>query len=339
MVGNISARLWPGVIGLSSSVVRNLKSGIPWVIVAKFSVLVLVTASLFLFMACAQKPVRQRIDFLAREPLESSLPIDPSKVTLRVAVAGVLSPSETVKSYSQLMSYLGQSLHQPVEMVQRRTYAEINDLVRSRYVAFAFVCSGAYVAGYEEFGMELLVAPQINGETVYYSYIIVPANSEANELKDLKGKSFAFTDPMSNSGKLAPTYMLYQLGETPGSFFKRYVFTYSHDNSIKAVAEGLVDGAAVDSLVYDYIITHQPNIGIRTKIITKSSPFGIPPVVVHPALNQEIKAELRGLLLSMHQDEAGKEIIRNLATDRFVRASDHDYDSIRTMVKAVGWQK
>ena len=154
---------------------------------------------------------------------------------------------------------------------------------------------------------------------------------------DLRGKSFAFTDPLSNSGRLAPTYRLYQMEETPDSFFGKYIFTYSHDNSVRAVADNLVDGAAVDSLVYDYLISHEPDIKTKTRIITRSGPFGIPPVVVNPALNQEIKARLRGLFLDMRQDKTGREILDDLPIDRFVIGNDNAYDIIREMVSQVGW--
>ena len=48
---------------------------------------------------------------------------------LRVAVAAVISPRGNVDSYTPLLTYLGQKLNRPVEMVQRRTYAEVNDLL------------------------------------------------------------------------------------------------------------------------------------------------------------------------------------------------------------------
>jgi phosphonate transport system substrate-binding protein len=193
------------------------------------------------------------------------------------------------------------------------------------------------VLGNEEFGMELLVVPEVNGETVYYSYIIVPAESSIGSLEDLKGKTFAFSDPLSNSGRLAPTYTLHQMGETPDSFFEKYIFTYSHDKSIRAVAEKIVHGAAVDSLVYNYIMVNEPPIGAKTKIIRQSSPFGIPPVVVHPMLDQEIKARLRGLFLNMEQDEAGREILNGIMIDRFVLGSDFSYETIRSRARELGW--
>lgn len=297
--------------------------------------LVFVLLSIFI-LGCQPEPEYEKIDFSKLEPAKTA-PLESSEVVLRVAFAGVISPTETIKSYSQLVSYLGQALHRPVEMVQRRTYAEINDLVKSQYVDLAFVCSLPYVIGNDEFGMELLVVPEMGGETVYYSYIIVPADSRADSLADLEGKTFAFTDPLSNSGRLAPTYRLYQMEGTPDSFFEKYIFTYSHDNSIRAVAEGLVDGGGVDSLVYDYIVNNEPEIGTRTKVIEKSPPFGIPPVVVHPVLNQEIKARLRGLFLNMDQDEAGKAVLDGLAIDRFVLGSDTSYDMVRYMLSELGW--
>ncbi len=185
--------------------------------------------------------------------------------------------------------------------------------------------------------MELLVVPEVKGATVYYSYIIVPSNSEVENLEDLRGEVFAFTDPLSNSGRLAPTYMLKQIGETPDSFFDKYIFTFSHDNSIKAVTQKLVDGAAVDSLVYEYMIRNQPDVGVKTRIIHKSRPYGIPPVITHPALDPEIKARLRGLLLNMNQDEKGQEILNSLMIDRFVLGDDASYDTIRQMKYELRW--
>ena len=84
---------------------------------------------------------------------------------------------------------------------------------------------------------------------MYHSYFIVNTNSSIQSFDALKGKTFAFTDPHSNTGCLVPTYVLAKRGETPDSFFKEAFFNNSHDNSIKAVAQGLSDGAAVDSLI------------------------------------------------------------------------------------------
>jgi len=179
--------------------------------------------------------------------------------------------------------------------------------------------------------MELLVAPQVHGETVYCAYIIAHKDSPFLRLEDLEGKTFAFTDPDSNTGKIVPTYMLNKIGKAPESFFKKFTYTYSHDNSIKAVADKVVDGASVDSLIYDYLELIHPEITAQTKVIAKSPPYGIPPIVVNPALRPQLKEGIRGILLNMHNDEKGRAILKGILIDRFVPVEDSLYDSAREM--------
>lgn len=256
---------------------------------------------------------------------------------LRVAVAAILSPQTTTHGYDRLVAYLTSQLNRPVRLLQRATYAETNELVRTRQVDLAFVCTGPYIQGHKQFGMELLAVPQIAGQTTYRSYIIVPANSPAQTVDDLRGHVFAFTDPLSLSGYLVPLYLLATENKgTPDTYFSRTLFTYSHENSIKAVAEGWVDGAAVDSLVYDATVAEKPDYGRKTRVIWASIPYGAPPVVVHPALDAATKDELRRLLLHMHETEEGRNALAPLGVDRFVPADDRLYDSARATIDALG---
>jgi phosphonate transport system substrate-binding protein len=257
--------------------------------------------------------------------------------SIRVAIAGVISPTKTLEDYKELLTFLGGQLDRQVVFSLKPTYSEINALIQGEFVDLGFVCSLPYVLGNEDFGAELLVAPQLDGETVYYSYLIVPMDSLASELADLRGASFAFTDPISNSGHLAPSYQLFLIDETSVSFFSRHIFTYSHDNSILAVAEKLVDGAAVDSLVYDQMAKDDPEIAARTRIIARWGPYGIPPVIVNPTLDPDLKQQLRDLLLDVHNSEEGRQILDSLGIDKFVIVPDSNYDSIREMKEAVEW--
>jgi phosphonate transport system substrate-binding protein len=251
--------------------------------------------------------------------------------TLRIAVGGMITPKAGFGYYRQFLDYIGDKLAMPVEFVDRDNYAEINSLVKTGGVDVAFVCGGPYVEGHEEFGMELLAAPQAYGGLVYYSYIIVGKDSKVASLRELRGRGFAFTDPLSNTGALVPTYLLAKMGETPASFFGKQVFTQSHDKSIKAVAQGIVDGAAVDSLIWEYLNRTDPEFTSRTKIIQKSSPYGIPPVVVRKDLDQRLKQRLREVFLNAHQDEKGRTLLGGMMIDKFVPIKDSAYDSIRDM--------
>lgn len=257
-------------------------------------------------------------------------------VPLRVSVAAVVSPQGTAESYQLLLDYLGETLDRPIELVQRRTYQETNDLIESGAVDVAFVCTSAYIIGHDQFGMELLAGPKVRGESVYYSLLIVPSSSSAKTLQDLQSKVFAFTDPISYSGRVYPTYLVQELGQTPDSFFSRTFFTYSHDEAIYAVADGLADGAAVDSLVYDFALERDPTLAERIRVIHRSPPFGIPPVVVSPNVRPQQKALLREVLLTMHETQQGREALQALGLERFVLIEDNTYDSARQIIEIVG---
>lgn len=296
-------------------------------------VLPLLLAPLLSACAPAQAESLPYVDLTVRQPLPAAAPS--RIVPLRMAVAAIISPQSNVESYADLGAYIGERLGRPVELVQRRTYAEVNELVANNDVDVAFVCTSAYVDGHDTFDMELLVAPQVNGETVYYSELIVPADSPVQSMADLKGKSFAFTDPMSFSGRVYPTYLVKKLGETPETFFGNIFFTYSHDRAIESVAAGIADGAAVDSLVLDYLLQQKPDLQQRIKVVERSPAFGIPPVVAPPGLPPQQKVQLQEILLTMHKDQVGREILNTIGIDRFVPIEDQAYGSARQLIYEV----
>ncbi|CAG0945556.1 putative phosphite transport system-binding protein PtxB [Anaerolineae bacterium] len=258
---------------------------------------------------------------------------------LRIAIAPVYSPRTSLTLYQDLATHLGQKLNRPAQIVQGKTYDEINNLVREGAVALAIVCTNAYLEGQEQFGMQALVAPQVNGEIVYYAYLIVPFDSPAKSLADLRGKTFAFSDPLSNTGRLVAVDQLLQIKTTPDAFFNRTIFTYSHDNSIKAVAENLVDGATVDNQVFDFLIASGSPLPARTRILARYGPYGSSPLVVSPNLDAGLKTQLRDALLIMHADDAGRAILAKIGIDRFVAPEDALYDSVRAMRVRAGQSK
>lgn len=298
---------------------------------------VILILMLLVFSGCAASaatPEKARIDLIALEPLP--VRFNEGIVPLRVSVAAVVSPRGTAESYQPLLEYLSEALDRPVELIQRRTYQETNDLIENGEVDVAFVCTSAYIIGHDEFGLELLVGPEVNGENVYHSFLIVPTSSAAESIEDLKGKVFAFTDPISHTGRVYPTYLVQQLGETPDAFFARTFFTYSHDDAIYAVADGLADGAAVDSLVYDFALERDPSLAERVRVIHRSPPFGSPPVVVSPNVRPQQRALLEEVLLTMHEVPEGEAALQALGISRFMQIEDSAYDTARQITVTVG---
>jgi phosphonate transport system substrate-binding protein len=243
----------------------------------------------------------------------------------------MITPVSAVRYYQQVVEYLGNKLGVPAEMVHRTTYDEIDVLLENQEVDLAFICSSPYVLDNEKFGAELLVAPQVGGQVAYHSNIIVHKDSSIEEVEQLKGMTFVFVDPKSNSGRLYPTYMLAKRNESPESFFSSYQYSYSHNKSVEIVAKKRADGAAVDSIVYDYMVDNNSPYSEQIRVIHRSPPFGIPPVVVNPDIAPYLKRSLLAIFLEMHKDPEGRAILEAMRIEKFVEVEDSNYDGIRAM--------
>lgn len=256
-----------------------------------------------------------------------------SNIAVKIGVASMITPVDAVKYYQDVIDYVGGRIGRQVQMVHRRTYDEMDSLLEKGEVKIAFICSAPYVKNREQFGVELLVAPSVDGKAVYHSYIIVPKDSPMKSFPELKGKVFAFTDPKSNTGKLYPTYLLKTMGYSPERFFNRFLYSYSHNKSVEMVAKKIVDGAAVESIVYDHMLKSGSPYIKQTKIIKRSPPYGIPPVVVTKDIDPALRKSVRDAFLSMQRTDKGKAILSAMMIDGFVEVPDKNYDSIRQMEK------
>ena len=300
-------------------------------ITSPFIYSLVISAALSFLYACEGEIDTRVVDFSKTVIVEQPGRQSSDNPSFRVAVAAMISPKETFVYYRQLLDYIGNSMGRDVQLIQRKTYGEINKFLGKGQIDLAFICSGPYAHGKEKFGFELLATPEIQKSHFYQSYLIVNKASQFKDLEDLRGQVFAFTDPDSNTGKLVPTYWLGQMSERPETFFSKTIYTYSHDNSILAVAKSLVGGAAIDGLIWEYYHRKNPIFTSKTRIIRKSETYGIPPIVASRFLAPDLKDRIRQVLFSMHRDPGGQKILNELMIDRFTPAQDAWYDSIRNM--------
>jgi len=254
---------------------------------------------------------------------------------LDVAVSAMTSPRRTIAQYEDLIDFLGKSLDMKVNLIQKKTYFEVNELLARRALDYAFICSGAYaVAENAGIDLNLVAVPVIHGDTCYHGIIIVRKDMETEGPEDLAGVRFAFTDPLSHTGYRYPLSLLEKLNTTPDKFFESFFFTYGHDNSILAVEHGIADAAGVEDLVFEYMKKREPELTRNLRVIHRSTGFGMPPIVspagVHPGLDEKV----RNVLFGMHRDPDGSKILEELAIDRFVPAGDSLYDNVREVYRA-----
>ena len=259
----------------------------------------------------------------------------PAKERIVLGLTGTVFKDD-LKNFMDWEKYLEHKITDfDVQIRFSKTYAEMNQLIKEQKVDIAYVCNSSYTKLDKEGTGKILAIPIFDGSDQYYSYVIAKKHSKFNSLADFKGTIFAFTDPESNSGATAPSYYMLSHDMDPKTFFKSYIYTYEHGESIKAVYDGFVDGASVDSIVYTRFAQKHPDKIEQLKIVQVLGPYTNSPIVVRSALPQKKFLALQNAFTTMHQDAYGQSILEKLSLDRFDLPSGQDFSNVAKMLELI----
>ncbi len=226
-----------------------------------------------------------------------------------------------------LQQFLQAQLGGPVQILQKSSYQEALEALRSDEMEAAWICGFPYVVA--KGFVRLCAQPGWHGQPWYRSYLITSARrTQAHSIRDLRGDVFAFDDPLSNSGYLVPVVALRALGQTPQSFFRGTFYTYSLHKVVEAVGSGLADSGTVDGYIWEVLTQRQSQAALKTRIVAKSRRYGFPPVVTRKNLDTALHARLQDALLSAKNDAQGRALLRSLDLQDFLPPQDSWFDGI-----------
>jgi phosphonate transport system substrate-binding protein len=238
--------------------------------------------------------------------------------------------------YQAIADAVGKRLGMTTELIIEEDY----DSCRNDLNDVCFVCSLPY-ATFEREGIspaEPVAAPVLRGERyagrpIYFSDVIVRRDDPAESFLDLRGRSWAYNEPLSQSGYGITRYHLLSIGET-GGFFSDVIQSGFHEESIRMVAEGRVDASAIDSQVLAIEMRDHPEVTANLKVIDALGPSTIQPMAVSKRFDADFRDTVGEVLVDFHRDEAGREVLDLGLMEKWVRIDAADYDDIRHMLGA-----
>ncbi|MGH2675662.1 MAG: PhnD/SsuA/transferrin family substrate-binding protein [Actinomycetota bacterium] len=241
-----------------------------------------------------------------------------------------------VDLYELVTEEVGRRLGVPSELVVESSY----ESCEKDQNEVCFVCSLPYVT-FERRGLDLAVpvaAPVLQGSRyggrpVYFSDVIVRRDSPFRSFLDLRGRTWAYNEPLSHSGYGITRYHLVTLGETNG-FFGEVVEAGFHQEAIRMVARGEADGSAIDSQVLGMELRDHPDLAEQVRVVEALGPSTIQPVAVSRRVPEDVREAIREVLVTMAEDPEVRERLRVALVERFVRVDAGSYDDIRMMVDA-----
>jgi phosphonate transport system substrate-binding protein len=237
--------------------------------------------------------------------------------------------------YEFITRYLEKKLRYPMGLSVGTDYCQL-----AGGADIAFVCGLPYVEHTRNGGpaIEPLAAPVLCGHRyhsrpIYFSDVIVRNDSPFKSFADLRGCSWAYNEPHSQSGYGVVRDQLIRKGET-FRYFSRVIEMGYHERSVHLVYSGNVDASAIDTHVLGLLMRDNATLAGGLRIIDTFGPSSIQPIVAGNHLPKSLTCDIRAALLEMSDDQSAKPALARASIERFVVVSDSDYDDIRVMMAA-----
>ena len=266
----------------------------------------------------------------------------PTAIPIKQEISMGFVPSQTtsvVQTNATLIAdFLSKKSGYHVTGTVLTSYAAVTEGMTSGNVDIGWVGPLDYVIAHQKNGAEAVTKSVRNGLPSYKAFIIVNANSGINSVKDLKGKKFAFGDPLSASSSLYPRAAMKAAGLDPEHDVTGVNISNQSQIAVE-VCQGVVDAGAIydDARTNAGVDTSCPGVMQKTKIIyTTDPPVPGDPQMIRHNMNPTQKQKLKDAMIALGSDPTMKDALKKLYTiDALVPAQDSDYDNLRAVVKSV----
>lgn len=240
-------------------------------------------------------------------------------------------------SADRIAGYLSRQTGYRIKAITVQNYAAIVVGMSNKTIDIAFLGPLDYIVGHIKNGAYPITASVREGKKGYHGIIIVRNDSGITSLKDLKGKTIAFGDPLSASSNLYPKFAMKKAGVDPMNDVRAMKLS-SASAIVVSVVQGKVDAGAVylDARKNPEVAARFPRIMDETRIIHLTQTIPADLQIVRKDLNPAQVQVLKRALLSLSSDDDGKEWLKELfGIDQLAAAEDFEYDGLRRVIHQV----
>jgi phosphonate transport system substrate-binding protein len=242
-------------------------------------------------------------------------------------------------SYKKVGELIGDKLGCKVEVFVATSYnAEIEAMRNGKLEIGEFGPLG-YVLAHQVAKAEAVAAfGTTDGKPdTYWASIVTYPGSGIETVEEIKGRSFAFSDPDSTSGHLFPAYGLRKAGLDPDKDI-RAIYAGSHTSSFEALYNHKVDAGELNSEQLESAKQRGHYKDGDLVFLWKSDPIPTDPFAVRAELPADFKKRVVEVLQNLDLaalDPADRKIMVGAGITRLVPQTDDAYGGIRDLVKTL----
>ncbi|UOQ50065.1 phosphate/phosphite/phosphonate ABC transporter substrate-binding protein [Gracilibacillus caseinilyticus] len=249
--------------------------------------------------------------------------------------------SETIAdTVAPLADKLSEELGIPVEGKVMTNYTALVEAMGTNEVQIGFIPAFGYVLANEKHDVEVILKSERYGSGTYKAQYIVSADSDYEELSDLKDAIWAYGDPTSTSGYLFPAAQImdeFDVENPETEFFSEAFQTGGHDNSAIAVYNGEADVATTFDDVRGDLEEEYPDIMEKTRILGYTDDIPNDTISVTKELSDDLVQQIKDTFLSFNEDEEMITIMNEVYSwDAIIEAEDSEYDVVRSTYEKFG---
>ena len=260
-----------------------------------------------------------------------------AQAVLRVSAIPDEAPTELQRKFAPLGEYLEKEIGMKVEFTPVTDYAAVVESLATKKLDMAWLGGFTFVqTKLRTKGTAIPIVQRAEDEK-FTSRFIVPIDSTAKGLADLKGKTFAFGAPSSTSGHLMPRYFLMQAGISPDTDFKNVAFSGAHDATVAFVAGGKAEAGVLNASVWDKLVeTKNPN-ALKVRVLSSTPPYFDYNWTVRGDLDPAIVTKLTNAFIKLDPaNPAHKAILELQRASKFIPTKASNYDGIEGAAKSAG---
>jgi phosphonate transport system substrate-binding protein len=263
----------------------------------------------------------------------------PNGGTVRFGVEPYDTAARLVPIYQKVGELIGEKLGCKVEVFVATSYnAEIEAMRNGKLEIGEFGPLG-YVLAHQVAKAEAVAAfGTADGKpNSYWASLVTYPASGITTVAEIKGHSFAFSDPASTSGHLFPAYGLRKAGLDPDKDI-RAIYAGSHTSSFEALYNQKVDAGELNSEQLESAEQRGHYKDGDMVFLWKSDPIPTDPFVVRGELPADFKKRVTVVLQNLDLsvlDPADRKIMVGAGITRLVPQTDGAYDGIRDLVKTL----
>ena len=246
-------------------------------------------------------------------------------------VSGVIVNSQSSKKVDHFVKMVEKKSSYKLKPFYVDSYKRLSKILRENPDALAWTCGAPYVEDSIKDSQQLIAVPLFNKSPTYHSFIVTQKSSSAKDLLDFKGKIFAYSDPRSNSGFVAPSQYLKTHQHDLKDFFRLTMHAGTHERSIEAIYRGLVNVGAIDEYVWVDYINSRPKIAQKLHVIQKMGPFPFTPIVAGKGVSKKVIKKLQKALTTMNKNELTR-FYSDFKLDGFVVKEPSFFEPIKKML-------